>query len=69
MNTEPDSTSTERPLWQIECFELKNRGRQFSLRDVVEADHRAFVSAFAMKFGLSVKFSGATAIFKPENPN
>jgi hypothetical protein len=58
-------TSTQVPLWQIDCDEFRKVGRPFELRDVVSAEHEQFVAVFSVRFGWAIKREGSVVVFSP----
>ena len=62
-------TSTQVPLWQIDCDEFRKAGRPFELRDVNTDDHRMFVQVFCVRFGWLSRQDGNTVTFMPPIPN
>jgi hypothetical protein len=58
-------TSTQVPLWQIDCDAFRKTGRAFELRDVTSVDHSEFVVAFCGRYDWVSKKSGTTVKFSP----
>ena len=58
-------TSTQVPLWQIDCDEFRKVGRPFELRDVNTPEHENFVAVFSVRFGWTAKREGTMVIFSP----
>jgi hypothetical protein len=61
-------TSTQIPLWQIDCDSFCKVGRVFELRNVSSFEHHQFIEAFAAKHGLTATISGTTVVFEPKSP-
>jgi len=56
-------TSTNVPMWQVDCYNFRKVGTSFQLRDVTTDFHRSFVEYFAARYDLAVRMDGETAVF------
>jgi len=56
-------TSTQVPLWQIDCEEFRKVGHPFELRDVSTPEHEKFIEAFGAKHWLKTARRGLTERF------
>jgi hypothetical protein len=56
-------TSTQVPLWQIDCDAFRQVGRAFELRDVTSVEHYEFETAFCARYDWVSKRSGTTVLF------
>lgn len=56
-------TSTEVPMWQVDCVEFHRVGRPFEVREVKTGDHESFIEAFAAHNGLETVREGSTVRF------
>jgi hypothetical protein len=59
-------TSTQVPLWQIDCDEFRKVGRPFELRDVTTPEHENFCAVFSIRVGWKFKKEGTTVLFSPQ---
>ena len=59
-------TSTEVPMWQIDCENFLRVGRSFELRNVTTPEHLAFVTAFTAKHSVQFERDGSTVRFLVE---
>jgi hypothetical protein len=55
-------TSTEVPLWQIDCENYRKTRQPFELRDV-SPEHSAFIEHFTERYDLECKRNGNRVIF------
>jgi hypothetical protein len=66
--TKVNWTTTQVPLWQIDCEAFRKAEREFELRDVSTEEHRQFVLAFCGRYNWKPKQSGTTVLFLPPPP-
>jgi hypothetical protein len=56
-------TSTEVPMWEMDCVQFWRTGLPFELRNVTTEEHEAFVERFASAHQLTVEQYGSTVLF------
>ena len=56
-------TTTQVPMWQVDCENYRKTGTPFKVRDVSRREHFAFVQMFASTHGLEYEFNGSTVFF------
>jgi hypothetical protein len=68
VRTNMNWSSTQVPLWQIDCEEFRKVGRPFELRDVTTPEHEKFVEVFSVRHGLWTEREGTTVRFSQKSP-
>jgi hypothetical protein len=56
-------TSTEVPMWEMDCVQFWRTGLPFELRNVTTDEHAAFVERFAAAHQLTVQREGSNVQF------
>jgi len=57
-------TSTQVPLWQVDCSEFCRVGRPFEVRDVNLPEHDHFIELFATRHDLKFVRNGSTVVLE-----
>jgi hypothetical protein len=56
-------TSTQVPMWQIDCVEFHKVGLPFELRDINSEEHETFAKLFALRNNLHLQREGKNIRF------